>query len=139
MISFGSKSWFFPLYFSWFFLFSWSPISCRKFPGHQFPVSCFPARKCATLTKGLKNVNKIQFSLFQNFSPHRLENRSLSHPCPIREALPYVPFPPSLPNGGKWDHGHFYKYPISVLSISKHLIYYFWQIIIYTHMNYPSL
>ena len=31
------------------FLFSWSPISCRKFPGHWFPVSCLPVRKCATL------------------------------------------------------------------------------------------
>ena len=27
------------------------PFSYRKFPGPYFPVSCFPARKCATLMK----------------------------------------------------------------------------------------
>ena len=30
--------------------FPWKiPFSCRKFPGTYFPVSCFLARKCATL------------------------------------------------------------------------------------------
>ena len=56
-MSFGFKSWSFSLYFSWFFLFSWSPISCRKFPGHQFPISCFPARKCATLVRRISWID----------------------------------------------------------------------------------
>ena len=34
------------------------PFSCRKFPGTYFPVSCFPAGKCATLlqTNGLERI-----------------------------------------------------------------------------------
>ena len=74
---------FLTLWFSWFFLFSWSPISCRKFPGHQFPVSCFPARKCATLVYRNKIPVHFQRKSYRNFIPVHLTSKLYRNSIPV--------------------------------------------------------